>query len=233
GWSFSYAVPKVRTDCGEISFTSCPYAISCRARKCDPAQASITTVQLGRLPSNRIICWRVVFLRKTSRPALSCPCRWKLCLPRSMPTSVAVLMMMASENKTPCQSLALTGCGGDHLINPHPLQGCGLHVSLEGSGNLNRNRIAGVAEFAVGAHIKDVGLEAGQLGFAVMGIGADDQAMANAGLVRGGAVDRDDLRAFLAADGVGGEALAVVDVVDLDLFVFTNAGQIQPVAVDG
>src|SRR5690606_41139515 len=75
-------------------------------------------VQLGRLPSNRIICWRVVFLRKTSRPALSCPCRWKLCLPRSMPTSVAVLMMMASENKTPCQSLALTGCGGDHLINP-------------------------------------------------------------------------------------------------------------------
>src|SRR5690606_1115939 len=35
-----------------------------------------------------------------------------------MPTSVAVLMMMASENKTPCQSLALTGCGGDHLINP-------------------------------------------------------------------------------------------------------------------
>src|SRR5690606_11407315 len=75
-------------------------------------------VQLGRLPSNRIICWRVVFLRKTSRPALSCPCRWKLCLPRSLPTSVAVLMMMASENKTPCQSLALTGCGGDHLINP-------------------------------------------------------------------------------------------------------------------
>src|SRR5690606_25601407 len=109
----------------------------------------------------------------------------------------------------------------------------GLHVSLEGSGNLNRNRIAGVAEFAVGAHIKDVGLEAGQLGFAVMGIGADDQAMANAGLVRGGAVDRDDLRAFLAADGVGGEALAVVDVVDLNLFVLTNAGQVQPVAVDG
>src|SRR5690606_40384440 len=35
-----------------------------------------------------------------------------------MPTSVVMLMMMSSENKTPCQSLALTGCGGDHLINP-------------------------------------------------------------------------------------------------------------------
>ncbi|MCO2079688.1 hypothetical protein IPC264_19950 [Pseudomonas aeruginosa] len=25
-------------------------------------------------------------------------------------------MMMVSLNKTPCQSLALAGCGGDHLI---------------------------------------------------------------------------------------------------------------------
>src|SRR5690606_36682202 len=40
-------------------------------------------------------------------------------------------------------------------------------------------------------------------------------------------------RTFLATDGVGGEALAIVDVVDLDLFVFVNAGQVQPVAVNG
>ena len=26
--------------------------------------------------------------------------------------------MMASENKTPCESVALAGCGGDHLISP-------------------------------------------------------------------------------------------------------------------
>jgi hypothetical protein len=26
-------------------------------------------------------------------------------------------MTMASENKTPCESVALAGCGGDHLIN--------------------------------------------------------------------------------------------------------------------
>ena len=57
--------------------------------------------------------------------------------------------------------------------------------------------------------------------------------MADAGLVRGGTIDRDDLRTFFAADGVGGEALAVVHVVDLDLLVFADAGQVQPLAVDG
>src|SRR5690606_28233063 len=90
-----------------------------------------------------------------------------------------------------------------------------------------------MAEIAIVAHIKDAWLEAGQFSLAVVGIGTDDQAMTNAGLVRCSAVDGDDLRTFLATDGVGGEALAIVDVVDLDLFVFANAGQVQPVAVNG
>jgi hypothetical protein len=36
-------------------------------------------------------------------------------LPRSMPTNANSLMMMASK-KTPCESVTLAGCGGDHLI---------------------------------------------------------------------------------------------------------------------
>ncbi len=90
-----------------------------------------------------------------------------------------------------------------------------------------------MAQLAVGTHVQHMRFEIGQLGLAVVGVGADDQAVTDTGLVSSGTVDRDDLRTFLAADGVGGEALAIVDVVDLDLFVFTDAGQVQPLAVDG
>ena len=82
-----------------------------------------------------------------------------------------------------------------------------------------------MAQLAVGTHVQHMRFEIGQLGLAVVGVGADDQAMTDTGLVSSGTVDRDDLRTFLAADGVGGEALAIVDVVDLDLFIFTDAGQ--------
>ena len=46
------------------------------------------------------------------------------------------------------------------------------------------------------------------------------------------AVDGDDARAFLGADGVGGKALAVADVVDLDLFILADAGEVEQLAVD-
>ena len=83
-----------------------------------------------------------------------------------------------------------------------------------------------MTEIAIGAHIQNVWLEAGQFGFAVVRVGTNDHSMTHAGLVRGGAVDGNDLRAFLAADGIGSEALAVVDVVDLDLLVFADAGEV-------
>ena len=101
------------------------------------------------------------------------------------------------------------------------------------SGDLYRDGVAGMAQLAVCAHVEHMGFEIGQLGLAVVRIGADDQAMTDTCLVGRGTVDRNDLRTFLAADGVGGEALAVVDVIDLDLFVFADTGQVQPLAIDG
>ena len=101
------------------------------------------------------------------------------------------------------------------------------------SGDLYRNCPAGVAQLVARLEIQHLRLVPGQFNLVVLGVGADDQAMANAGLVRRSAVDRDDPRAVFASDGVGGEAFAVVDVVDLDLLVLANAGQIQPLAVDG
>src|SRR5690606_21316566 len=61
----------------------------------------------------------------------------------------------------------------------------------------------------------------------------DDDAVADGSLVGGGAVHRDHLGTFLGADRVGGEALAVIDVVDLDLLVFTDARQVQPLPING
>lgn len=51
--------------------------------------------------------------------------------------------------------------------------------------------------------------------------------------MRGGAVDRNDARTALGGDGVGGEALAVIHVVNIDRFIFQNAGGLQEILVDG
>ncbi len=53
-------------------------------------------------------------------------------------------------------------------------------------------------------------------------IKTDDQLVAHAGAARGGAVDR-NARTALGGDGVGGEALAVIHVVNIDRFIFQNA----------
>src|SRR5215469_3476130 len=66
-----------------------------------------------------------------------------------------------------------------------------------------------------------------------LAIAADDDAVTGLGAVRRGAVDGDDARARFGPHGIGGEALAVGDVVDLDLLVVEHAGGLQQLAVDG
>jgi hypothetical protein len=63
-------------------------------------------------------------------------------------------------------------------------------------------------------------------------VGADDDLVADACLARGSTVEADDARPRLALDDVGGEALAVVDVVDLDMLVDEQAGGADQVRVD-
>ncbi len=63
-------------------------------------------------------------------------------------------------------------------------------------------------------------------------VGADDDLVADAGLAGRGAVEADDARAGLALDDVGGEALAVVDVVDLDVLVDEQTRLADQVSVD-
>jgi hypothetical protein len=60
----------------------------------------------------------------------------------------------------------------------------------------------------------------------------DDQDIARRGAARCRTIHRDDTGSALGAQGVGREALAVVDVPDVDLFVLTNVRRIEKIFVD-
>jgi len=70
-------------------------------------------------------------------------------------------------------------------------------------------------------------------GLGHLGEGRDDEQVAHAGAACGRAVHRDHAAAALALDGVGDEAFAVVDVPDVNLFVFADVGGVEQVFVDG
>ncbi len=61
----------------------------------------------------------------------------------------------------------------------------------------------------------------------------DNQNIADAGAVRGGAVNGDDPGAPLGGNGVGGETVAVGDVPEVNSFILQNTGRIQEVLVNG
>src|SRR5690606_2079913 len=63
-------------------------------------------------------------------------------------------------------------------------------------------------------------------------VGANDQQIAHLGSTRRRAIERDLAAAALAFDNVGGKALAVVDVVQLDALVLFHARGIEEVLVD-
>lgn len=64
-------------------------------------------------------------------------------------------------------------------------------------------------------------------------VGADDDEVTFLREAGGGAVDADDAGVFLAADGVGRETLAVIDVQDIDLLVGQDVGLVHDGTVDG
>merc|ERR1711879_437135 len=95
-----------------------------------------------------------------------------------------------------------------------------------GSGNLNRNIEAGVTDRVIGIHVHHLWLESGQLGFIVVAVGTDNDAVAHISQVSGGTVHRNHARTIFGADDVGRETLAIIDVVNLDLFKLAHSGEI-------
>ncbi len=84
---------------------------------------------------------------------------------------------------------------------------------------------SGLAVVAIDKH--ELGLVRGDLVFGHLGKGRNDEQVAHGGVACSRAVDRDHAAAALALDGIGDEALAVVDVPDMDLFVFDQVGGIE------
>src|SRR3989344_5324183 len=77
-----------------------------------------------------------------------------------------------------------------------------------------------------------LGLVPSHFTFGHRGVGADDQQVADVGLAGGRAVERDDTRSTRRLDDVGGEAFAVVDVVELDVLELLHVGGVQQVFID-
>src|SRR5512145_3209823 len=100
-------------------------------------------------------------------------------------------------------------------------------------GFLHRNVAALFLDAVVVIDENQLGLETLALCFRHLGEGGDDEQVAHGGAARGRAVDRDDAGAAFAADGVGDETLAIVDVPDVNLFVLHQVGGGQQVFVDG
>src|SRR5262245_54288224 len=63
-------------------------------------------------------------------------------------------------------------------------------------------------------------------------VGTDDDLVAEGSPARGGAIETDDAGARRTLDHVGREALAVVDVVDLDVLVRQQAGRSDEIRID-
>ena len=91
---------------------------------------------------------------------------------------------------------------------------------------LHGNSGALFLDFVVAIHEDQLGLEAADLLFVHLGKGGNDEQVTAGRPPRRRAVDGNDAAATRCANGVGDEALAVVDVPDMDLLVFCEIGRI-------
>ena len=65
------------------------------------------------------------------------------------------------------------------------------------------------------------------------GVAADDDEVAYVYEPCGGAVKADCSGAWCTGDGISGEAIAIIDIVDVDLFPFADIGGLHEDGVDG
>lgn len=72
-----------------------------------------------------------------------------------------------------------------------------------------------------------------QLVLAEDAVADDDDQITRADQARSRAVDADDSGATVTSDGIGGQAIAIVDVNNVDLFAFKNVGGFHQIGVDG
>ena len=108
-----------------------------------------------------------------------------------------------------------------------------LGVACRSGDGLGGNLVAAAGDAVGAVDVDQLRRVLGQFDLVIHGEGGDDEDVAGGGPARGGAVDGNDPRSPLGADGVGGEALAVIDVPDVDLLVLADIGGVEQIFVDG
>ena len=97
---------------------------------------------------------------------------------------------------------------------------------------MHRNVVTAVDDLIGFVQIDQGGAVLSQFLAAEAGIGADYNAVTWGGLVRGGAIDRDDAGLGGGTNRVSDETFTIADVIDVDLFVFQDAGEIEQISID-
>ena len=82
-------------------------------------------------------------------------------------------------------------------------------------------------------HEDDAGVIILQVFWGELGITDDDHQVARADQARGGAIDADDTGSPLTGDHVGGQAIAVVDIHDVDLLPLEQIRGLHEVCING
>src|SRR3989338_5604091 len=99
--------------------------------------------------------------------------------------------------------------------------------------HLSRNAVAAMGNLVVFVQIDESGFEVGKFLLIHYRIVTNNDLVARLGLMRGSPIDRYDPRTIFGTDGIGYKSLAIIDVIDMDLFIFMDTGSIQQLAVDG
>jgi len=102
-------------------------------------------------------------------------------------------------------------------------------VSTEQAG---LSTVAGADDLVVAIDQHDLRIVATAFVFRVLGVTANDDEITDMHESRGGAVQADHSGSRLATDGVRSQPIAIVDVVDVDLFPFHDIGRFHQQRID-
>src|SRR5690625_1973337 len=100
-------------------------------------------------------------------------------------------------------------------------------------GHLNRNRVGGPLYAVVFVQIHQARLVFLQVGFTILTISGNNHPIPYLHFARRGAVHGNRAGTSLGQNDIGGQALAVIDVVNVDLLEFAQTSQCNQVAVNG
>jgi hypothetical protein len=97
---------------------------------------------------------------------------------------------------------------------------------------LYRDGIARMGNLVVLIQVHQLGFEGRQFLLGQANISANDHNITRVGLVGSGAIDRNNARTILSANGIGSKTLTIGGIVDFDLLVFADPRDFEQLTID-